>query len=327
MDIQLLKDCLLFQAESNNDAQQQAIFDGVAQMIPKSCKIHYDKYGNMYITKGKAELYPCVVAHVDQVHKYCNNFNLLQAGDVLLAFDDVRGSQVGVGGDDKCGIYLTVRALREMKACKVVLFKNEEVGCRGSGACDISFFEDVSFIVQGDRKHNYNDCINHTNGVKTTSKDFEHAAKEVLDRHDYAFATGSCTDAGELVVRNVGCCALNLACGYFGAHSSSEIVRISLVDACERFMFDMFETLGHQRWTHIAEKKVYAPYNSTWNNWNKGPGKKNVPLPPLPKHDAGDCPLCASKMEQDKNDHDAYCATCGMYASDIAYWESQIAAL
>lgn len=319
MNVKLLEKCLMLQAESNNNEQQQAIFDAVSRMIPKGCTITYDTYGNMYIVKGHADIYPCVVAHVDQVHKYCDDFNVIKVKDVFLAFNPTSGHQVGVGGDDKCGIYLTIRALQDFSACKVVLFKNEEVGCKGSAACDISFFEDVSFIIQGDRKHNNNDCINHTNGVSTTSKAFEEEAKPVLDAHGYEFAKGSCTDIGELVCRDVGCCTLNLACGYFGAHTASEIVRISLLAKCEQFMFAMFEEMGHTRWEHKAEKYVYKPFTRwAWDGFNNRANTR----PALPKVAAGKCPLCTNQMTPEG--HDDFCSTCGMYATDIAYWESQI---
>lgn len=321
MNVKLLEKCLKLQAESNNNEQQQAIFDAVAKMIPDNCTITYDTYGNMYIVKGVADIYPCVVAHVDQVHKYCADFNVIKTGDVFLAFDPTAGRQVGVGGDDKCGIYLTIRALQDFPACKVVLFKNEEVGCKGSAACNIDFFSDVSFIIQGDRKHNEHDCINHTNGVQTTSSAFEASAKHILAAHGYSFAKGSCTDIGELVCRDVGCCTMNLACGYFGAHTASEIVRVSLLAKCEEFMFAMFHELGHTRWEHKAEKWSYStPFRAggTWNGYNGQTAKRKALPPVLP----GKCPLCTNDMTDEK--HDAFCNSCGMYASDIAYWESQI---
>jgi putative aminopeptidase FrvX len=314
MDIKLLKTVLQWQAESHNVAQQRAIFEEVTKLLPRGCTVTYDSYGNMYITKGTADVYPCYAAHVDQVHKYCDNFTVLRTGDFFHAFDGARGQQVGVGGDDKCGVYLCIQALKKFPACKVALFKDEEVGCVGSGKADLAFFSDVAFIVQGDRRHNKNDCINYTNGVSTSSAEFDAAAAPILKEFGYAFADGSCTDIGELVKRGVGCVALNLASGYFNAHSATEVVSISKLELCENFAYALFENLGHQRWAHVGKSKYASQYGDGW--YNQYPKKGKKPAGHLPA--AQDCQLCASPMTTTHGEH--YCGSCGLYKSDIEFW-------
>ena len=331
MNLKLLKEVLSWQAESRNTAQQQAIMDNVRNLLGAKVNVTFDAYGNMYMVKGTAEVYPCVVAHVDQVHTYCLNYNVLQSEDVLLAYDPVAGKQVGVGGDDKCGIYLVIQMLKKYPAMKAVLFKDEEIGCLGSGKANIEFFTDCAFILQGDRKHNTNDAINHTNGVSTTSTEFDDAAAEVLKANGYFLSRGTSTDIGELVYRDVGCCAMNIACGYYNAHSSTEIVRISKLEQCENFFYAMIDTLAHQRWEHIAKKYVNTYFGGTGGHkstknqrWDTATGKWVNDFAPLPSQFGKKCTMCNGVTAYDSTHGDQYCASCGLFARDIQYWEEQL---
>ena len=72
-----------------------------------------DQYGNVYVTKGEADVYPCVIAHTDTVHSITemvveeeqlpNVHGELK--DSFKAYHAVTGKPVGIGGDDKCGVY------------------------------------------------------------------------------------------------------------------------------------------------------------------------------------------------------------------------------
>ena len=50
----------------NQDMMRQQIIQEI-EMIDNRIKIVHDD-GNIYCTKGKAEFYPCIVAHMDTVH-------------------------------------------------------------------------------------------------------------------------------------------------------------------------------------------------------------------------------------------------------------------
>ena len=62
--------------------------------------------GNIYITKGEAKNYPCVVAHMDTVHKIVEDLYVLQVGHKLTGFNRIKMEQTGIGGDDKVGIFI-----------------------------------------------------------------------------------------------------------------------------------------------------------------------------------------------------------------------------
>ena len=73
---------------------------------------------------------------------------------VLRAFTP-EGNPTGIGGDDKCGIFIALELLRKLDNVKVGLFVSEETGCHGSSKCDINFLQDVGYVVQFDAPGNH----------------------------------------------------------------------------------------------------------------------------------------------------------------------------
>lgn len=271
-----LKTILGLQAESYQLEQQTAIAEFVVDMIQREgkCKLHVesDQEGNYYLTKGAAETYPCVVAHLDQVHDYnFGMYRILEDGDTLFAISKRKGKwstmyeQVGTGGDDLVGVWLCVELALKFDAIKIALFVDEEVGCIGSGKCDLSFFDDCSFILQGDRR-GHDEWIEHTNGVQVASPEFKKAIKPILKKHKYDFGYGTITDAGELACRGVGIVCANVACGYYDAHFDTETVSIKHSHRCLKLMSDVISSLGNQRWEWKPPK---PKAKKMWGDWYK----------------------------------------------------------
>ena len=230
----LLIEVLGWQSESKKEQEQivptlNAYLDFLNLELGGKLKIENDTHGNIFVTKGETSLYPCIVSHLDQVHKYADNKTIFQNGDYLLAFDGPR--QVGTGGDDLVGIFVCLELLRDFNFMKVVFFVAEEVGCIGSSACDLSFFTDCMFIGQADRKGNA-DFINFSNGVQLFDADFSNFVKPVLLDFNYRECIGIATDAGCLSKRNVGIACFNISCGYYNPHTSTEYVSITDVSNC-----------------------------------------------------------------------------------------------
>lgn len=258
----LINQIFSLQAESHNNRQQKNIMLTVLKIL-KDNKIiftsNFDAYGNLYIIKGKTEFYPCYVAHVDQVHDVVKDFKLFTHNDILFAMGTKFNrwsngfQQIGVGGDDKAGIYLCVEMLFNLSTCKVVLFKDEEVGCHGSARADISFFTDCSFIAQGDRKGS-NDFITHTNGVDVCTKEFIGIIQPTLDVFNYITNRGTMTDVGELIIQGVPCCTFNVSCGYYNAHSDNEIQNIKELEVCKQ-LFIALDTYSYMQ--HAAPSNDY----------------------------------------------------------------------
>ena len=239
----LLIEVLGWQSESNKEQEQivptlNAYLDALNLRMKGSLKIENDTHGNIYVTKGKGKpsLYPCIVSHLDQVHKYAENKTIFQNGDYLLAFDGPR--QVGTGGDDLVGVFMCLQLLKDYNFIKVAFFVAEEVGCIGSGACDLSFFDNCMFIGQADRKNN-SDFINYSNGVQLFGEEFSTFVAPVLKDYNYKECVGIATDAGCLSKRNVGIACFNISCGYYNPHTSTEYVSIKDVTNCYNVICDI----------------------------------------------------------------------------------------
>ena len=237
----LLIEVLGWQSESNKEQEQivptlNAYLEALNLKMKGKLKIENDTHGNIFVTKGEASLYPCIVSHLDQVHKYAQNKTIFQNGDYLLAFDGPR--QVGTGGDDLVGVFMCLQLLEDYNFIKVVFFVAEEVGCVGSSACDLSFFDDCMFIGQADRKNN-SDFINYSNGVQLFGEEFSTFVAPVLKDYNYKECVGIATDAGCLSKRNVGIACFNISCGYYNPHTSTEYVSIKDVTNCYNVICDI----------------------------------------------------------------------------------------
>ena len=233
----LLIEVLGWQSESNKEKEQitSNLLEKLTQ-ISTELLIEEDTHGNIFVTKGEASLYPCIVSHLDQVHKYAENKTIFQNGDYLLAFDGPR--QVGTGGDDLVGVFMCLQLLKDYNFIKVVFFVAEEVGCIGSGACDLSFFDNCMYIGQADRKNN-SDFINYSNGVQLFGEEFSTFVAPVLKDYNYKECVGIATDAGCLSKRNVGIACFNISCGYYNPHTSTEYVSIKDVTNCYNVICDI----------------------------------------------------------------------------------------
>ena len=184
-----------------------------------------DEFGNVYVTKGKADSFPCYVAHLDTVHPISGDgIALVSLGDNVTGFNPVTMRQTGIGGDDKCGIYCALRCLEELPACKAVFFSDEETGCHGSGDCDLSFFADCRFVVSADRRGN-DDFVTDISGP-LSSKQFLADVKPILKKYGFKHSTGAMADVMELRNRDVGVSVANISAGYYNPHQDAEFINL-----------------------------------------------------------------------------------------------------
>ena len=118
---QLLIDTLSVQTSSGKEDKMIAyIKEFVTKNVP-SAKVEV-KSNNVYVTKGVADYYPCVVAHTDTVHDMYDDFGVYERDGVLFAFSNDTETQVGIGGDDKVGVWIGFAMLLEKDAVKCAFF-------------------------------------------------------------------------------------------------------------------------------------------------------------------------------------------------------------
>ena len=108
-----------------------------------------DRKGNLYMIKGSAETYHCIVAHLDQVQKnHSNDFIPIETKELIFGYSPKHRRPEGLGADDKNGIWIALRCLEKYDALKVAFFVEEEIGCRGSIEAEVDFFMDCRFVIQ-----------------------------------------------------------------------------------------------------------------------------------------------------------------------------------
>ena len=112
--------------------------------------VKQDKARNIYITKGEDKTYPCVVAHMDEVHDKNKNKEIVIHDNLIFGLDRKAMKLTGIGADDKNGIWVALNLLTTEKVLKCAFFVGEETGCIGSHQADMVFFSDVRFVVHFD---------------------------------------------------------------------------------------------------------------------------------------------------------------------------------
>lgn len=255
LDAELLVETLSVQSKSHDDKEMMKWLK--EKLTSLGLGFTEDSYGNVYVTKGKADLYPCMVSHTDTVHKILKDFGVYEAGDILFAFSESEGSQVGIGGDDKVGMSLCLNALKDLSAVKVVFFRNEEVGCLGSQQANMEFFNNVTCVLQADRKGN-KDFITDAAGIGLSSFEFIEAIRTSLKNHQYTATRGSFTDVRALKVKGLNVCCANISCGYWEPHTEVEIVSVSDVEDCYMLMLEIYETCKGKAWSHTFVQPVFT---------------------------------------------------------------------
>lgn len=257
----------------------------ITELLETPYDFSMDTYGNIYITKGEADWYPCVCAHTDSVQKY-SEINIVETTEFSETVDTSRMSPTkirrldehfedklilygrdietdekrGMGADDKAGVFVCLELLDKMPVIKVALFASEEFGCIGSAMADSNFFKNVGYIMEFDCPEN--DAITHIcNNVELFDVDGEFYSliepilldkmprKPILYSHPY-------TDVWELKkMLDVSC--INIATGYYDYHRSTEYVIVDEVITAIEIGKSIIEKLGYQKYEFNNQKELY----------------------------------------------------------------------
>jgi hypothetical protein len=236
------------QAKSGSEAKMIQYLESLLPLLGEGITVVNDK-NNLYVTKGQADTYPCIVAHTDQVQAINKNTDVLRMDNLFVGFDFHKKQQVGLGADDKNGIFMVILALIHFPVLKACLFHGEETGCLGSTTCDLDFFNDCRYVLQCDRKGG-NDFISKGAGVELTSDEFIQDCQ--LDLFDYKVTDGLITDVVTLKQRGLKVACCNISCGYYNPHTDYESSKISDIERC-------WSLTKHILSLENTYKHIYAP--------------------------------------------------------------------
>lgn len=263
--MELLKKLFTIHSKSGKEGKMKRfIWNWVKQNV-KGCRIEEDKTGNLYITKTKKpkkrkeeELtYPCIVAHLDQVQeKHSKDFICLESEDIIIGYSPKRREQQGLGADDKCGIWIALKCLKDYDNIKIALFVGEEVGCKGSSKANMEFFADCRFVIEPDRR-GHNDLITSISWTSLCSDEFlnDIGYKE----YGYKETDGLMTDVEALKENQLAISCINLSCGYYQPHTDHEfVVKADLLN-CLAFVKHIIETCT-KVYPHVDVDEVFSRY-------------------------------------------------------------------
>jgi tripeptide aminopeptidase len=197
----------------------------ILKVVSKYSKnVIVDESGNICVTKGIADDYPCIACHIDEVHKPNSNKKIIVQNNIIYGYDHNVKDYTGIGADDKNGIWICINLLKTLPILKVVFFVGEEIGGIGSSKCDLTFFDNCRFVVQCDRKGN-SDFINNIMFSPMCSEEFTTDCN--LSKYSYKPNTGIMTDILILKERglNISCC--NVSVGYYNHHFNNEFTNFS----------------------------------------------------------------------------------------------------
>ena len=271
--------------------REEMMIDYIVNFLTKVPKISFetDHMGNIYVTKGtlsEGEYYPMLIAHTDTVHDIQKEivvkdeflskpttFGKSFGDDVHASFKAYTpgGLPTGIGGDDKCGIFLCLELLMELPKVKIGLFVSEETGCHGSQQCDEDFLKDVGYAIQFDAPGNH--LITEVcSGVRLFEKDGEFINKIVpvfskymkvdpmLQSHPY-------TDVSQIKRKGDFSC-INFSCGYYNMHSVQEFVVLDDVEKAFFMTKEVVNQLGLKKYEYEYRNPLSNSYFNLFSDMN-----------------------------------------------------------
>lgn len=247
IDWRLLKKLYSIHSPSGKEDKMIAFLVSYLKSLP-GVKLGKDSYGNLYAWKGESETYPCIVAHLDQVQRnHPRDFRAIETRDIIFGYSAKEHSICGLGADDKNGITICFEAIKKYDCMKVVFFREEETGCRGSQNCMMSFFEDCRYVIQCDRRGN-SDLITNIGCSDLCSEKFIQDIDP--EKWGYKEETGMMTDVEVLKERGLSVSAINMSCGYYNPHTDEEITVKRDLEKCwhlvQHIIEDCTETYPHE---------------------------------------------------------------------------------
>ena len=216
----LLKKLYEIHSPSGNERAMKKFIKGYVKKHIPEVTFRSDHVGNLYMTRGISETYPCIVAHLDQVQReHSKDFKAIETEDIIFGYSPKNRKREGLGADDKNGIWIALKCLEKYECIKVAFFVSEEIGCVGSRGADLSFFEDTRFVIEPDRR-GFENLITDISYTSLCSNDF---LRDIgFERFGYKEESGMMTDVLELKERGLGVSCINLSCGYYEPHTHEE---------------------------------------------------------------------------------------------------------
>lgn len=241
MNVELLKNLLAVQSVSY---REQLMVSWLVHYFKDKPGVHsyVDKANNVYVVKGGAKFAPCVAAHIDTVQPY-RKVHIERTGTRLVGFD--RKSQVGIGADDKTGIFVCLNLIESTENIKAVFFATEEVGTVGALKSDPEFFAGVSYLIEYDCPSR--NMLSYTSGgvrLFDNAGEFIKKANPVLQKHGTVLWQNHPYSDVRAIRRRFPVSCLNLSSGYYNWHADNEFASLPDVELAINMGGELIRELG-----------------------------------------------------------------------------------
>lgn len=158
---------------------------------------------------GKGNIPVMLVAHMDTVHR---------EKPTEIYYDSeqhIMWSPYGIGGDDRCGIYIILKLIQSGYRPHIMLLEDEEKGCIGATKMVEKLkCPDINFIIELDRRGR-DDCVFYD----CDNKEFKQYIQEFGFKEKIGSFTDICVISDEWDIASV-----NLSVGYESEHTLQEII-------------------------------------------------------------------------------------------------------
>lgn len=185
-----------------------------------------------------------LVAHLDTVHR--------EKPEIICFSEDGRFlmSPQGIGGDDRCGVYMILQIIKEVN-CHVLLCEDEETGGNGARAFTRSNIKPkVHYIVEMDRRGSndavFYDCCN---------MEFE----EFILSYGFEEKIGSFSDIS-VVAPYLETAAVNLSAGYYSEHQLHESIDMAIVQYNIQRVIHMAK-IPVEHFSYVRRKSSYHQFS------------------------------------------------------------------
>lgn len=280
LNTKLLKDLYMIDHPSGSEQQMITFILNYCKNIP-NITFELDHYNNLFVTKNtnNPETYACLLAHTDQIETNKGAYRVYESNGVMYGLHKIDGSRCGLGCDDANGICVALQMLEELPDLKVIFTTEEEVGAKGAiEACfNTDFLYNIRYFLQADRRGS-SDLITHTNGIDVVTDEFILDLSPIINKYGYSENTGTFTDVGELV-ENVRVCGVNISCGYYLEHTANEYCKISELENCLNFIYEILTTLTSDKQYHIEVLNKYSSNYSYYWDYEPQPDKAEEEYP------------------------------------------------
>ena len=193
-----------------------------------------------------------LVAHLDTVHESVPQKIFVDKTKKVLC------SPQGIGGDDRCGVYMIMKIIEKVP-CSVLFTEDEERGCVGADkfirspvSSDLQF----SYIIELDRKGEndavFYDCANEE-FIEDVCRQFFHESY------------GSVSDIS-VIAPKLGCAAVNLSCGYYNAHTLQEYVKFEEMQRVIKETITLLNRLGEKKYKYVENVFDFPSKYSSYIN-------------------------------------------------------------